>query len=81
MLNIVKNCRKTFEKKCDENKSQINELLTNSEKQFLKLKMVHDSTHVENNMEPKVEVACRSKDKEKRTSFRCSFLIIVFISA
>ena len=66
MSNIFKDCIQTF----DESKafeSQINELLTPrfSKKQFIKTKMLHAATHIENNMGSEVEVIFCSKVKEK----------------
>ena len=43
--------------------------------------MVPAATHVENNMGSKVEVTSSSKDKEKKTCFRCISIMIDYTPA
>ena len=43
--------------------------------------MVHAATHVENNMDSRVEVTSCSKNKQKKMCFRWSVFMIDYISA
>ena len=64
MCDIIKDCRKAFDEKCNTNRNQLNELV----EQYL-VKLVHKNKNGAccdvNNMGPQVEVTSCSNDKGK----------------
>ena len=59
LCDIIKNCRKAFEEKCNKSRSRIDELV----EQYLVNKNKNGASWDVNNMDSEVEVTSCSKDK------------------